>query len=102
MVPKRRKLTGTLERLMSEDLGGIERYVDEPVVDGSFIEKDLGIGSRTRRSYRVKGIIPPPDANLLGRDVWRLGTYRKFKADLLAGKFALLRRPPHLRKAATK
>jgi hypothetical protein len=77
--------------------------LDEPVIDGAYIENDLGIVSRTRRTYRVKGILPPPDANLLGRDVWRLSTYRKFKADLLAGKFALLRRPPHLRgKASAK
>lgn len=72
---------------------------DEPVIDGAFIENDLGIGRRTRRNYRAKGILPPPDANLLGRDIWRLSTYRKFKADLLAGKFAMRKRPPHLREA---
>ncbi len=70
---------------------------DEPMVDGSFINNDLGIGSRTRRNYRAKGILPPPDANLLGRDLWRLSKYRQFKADILAGKFAIDRRPPHLR-----
>ena len=74
--------------------------LDDPVIDGAYIENDLGIVSRTRRNYRAKGILPAPDANLLGRDVWRLSTYRKFKADLLAGKFALLRRPPHLRDEA--
>jgi hypothetical protein len=70
---------------------------DEPLIDGSYIDKDLGIKSRSRRNYRAKGILPPPDTNLLGRDLWRVSTYRKFKADLLAGRFAMLRRPPHLR-----
>jgi hypothetical protein len=71
--------------------------LDEPVIDGAYIDNDLSIGPRTRRTYLAKGILPPPDANLLGRAVWRMSTYRLFKADLLAGKFALLRRPPHLR-----
>lgn len=70
---------------------------DEPMLDGGFINADLGMCSRTRRNLRTRGILPPPDANLLGRDLWRLSTYRQFKADLLAGKFALTRLPPHLR-----
>ncbi len=69
---------------------------DEPMLDGGFINTDLGICSRTRRNLRTREILPPPDANLLGRDLWRLSTYRQFKADLLAGKFAMTRRPPHL------
>jgi hypothetical protein len=84
---------------MEEVPAFVSSDLDEPVIDGAFIENDLGIGSRTRRTYRAKGILPAPDANLLGRDVWRLGTYRRFKADLLAGKFAMVRRPPHLRVA---
>ncbi|HWS61977.1 MAG TPA: hypothetical protein VN325_04415 [Steroidobacteraceae bacterium] len=74
----------------------VDAALDEPVVDGAYIENDLGISSRTRRTYGKDGILPPPDANLLGRNIWKQSTYRKFKADLLAGKFALLRRPPHL------
>jgi len=70
---------------------------DEPMIDGGHIDADLGIVSRTRRNYLARGILPAPDANLLGRDVWKLSTYRRFKADLLAGKFALTKRPPHLR-----
>lgn len=69
---------------------------DEPMLDGSFINTDLGVCSRTRRNHRAKGILPAPDTNLLGRHLWRLSTYRQFKADLLAGKFAMTRRPPHL------
>lgn len=70
---------------------------DEPMLDGGFINADLGICSRTRRNLRAKGILPPPDANLLGRDLWSLRTYRRFKENLLAGKFAVTKRPPHLR-----
>ena len=68
--------------------------IDEPIIDGAFIDADLGVVSRTRRNYLTKGILPAPDANLLGRDVWKISTYRKFKADLLANKFALVKRPP--------
>jgi hypothetical protein len=70
---------------------------DEPMIDGAFIDSDLCIASRSRRNYLSKGILPPPDTNLLGRDLWRLSSYRAFKADLLAGKFAMIRRPPRLR-----
>ena len=72
---------------------------DEQMIDGGFVNGDLGICSRTRRNLRAKGILPPPDANLQGRDLWRLSTYRQFKADLLAGKFALTKRPPQPRVA---
>jgi len=72
---------------------------DEPMLTGAMIERDLGIVRRTRTNYVAKGILPQPDANLCGRDLWRQSTYRKFKADLLAGKFALSKVPPHLREA---
>ncbi|MDP8986289.1 MAG: hypothetical protein M3N97_14885 [Pseudomonadota bacterium] len=75
--------------------------LDEPVIDGAFIDGDLGISPRTRRNYLSKQILPPPDANLQGRDIWRLSTYREFKAALLAGRFAVAKRPPHLRAAKT-
>jgi hypothetical protein len=70
---------------------------DEPMLDGAFIDDDLNITPRTRRNYLSRNILPPPDTNLLGRDLWRQSTYRKFKADLLVGKFAMAKRPPHLR-----
>ncbi|HUX73798.1 MAG TPA: hypothetical protein VMV25_07920 [Steroidobacteraceae bacterium] len=82
---------------MASSLGQEHTGIDEPVIDGAFIDADLGVVSRTRRNYLAKGILPAPDANLLGRDVWKLSTYRQFKADLLAGKFAIAKRPPHLR-----
>jgi hypothetical protein len=82
---------------MQDNSSVADSDLDEPVIDGAYIENDLGISSRTRRAYAKDGILPPPSANLLGRNIWKQSTYRKFKADLLAGKFALLRRPPHLR-----
>jgi hypothetical protein len=69
---------------------------DEPVIDLAYIENDIGVVRRTCRNYIAKGILPPPDSNLLGRDLWRLSTYRKFKADLLQGKFVLPKRNPAL------
>jgi hypothetical protein len=75
---------------------------NEPMLDGAYIDDDLVITPRTRRNYLARGILPAPDANLLGRDLWRASSYAKFKADLLAGKFSLKRRPPHLRDQAVK
>lgn len=74
---------------------------DEPVVDLAFIENDIGVVRRTCRNYIARGILPPPDSNLLGRDLWRLSTYRKFKADLLEGKFGLPKRNPALLRDST-
>jgi hypothetical protein len=71
--------------------------VDEPLIDGAFIDNDLGIAERSRRNYLALGLLPPPDTNLLGKNLWRVSTYRKFKSELLAGKFAKLRRAPSVR-----
>ncbi|MDP8986274.1 MAG: hypothetical protein M3N97_14810 [Pseudomonadota bacterium] len=70
---------------------------DEPVIDGAYIDNDLGIAERSRRTYMALGLLPPPDANLRGKNLWRVSTYRKFKSDLFAGKFAKLRRAPSVR-----
>jgi hypothetical protein len=67
---------------------------DDTLIDGAFIESDLGIARRSRCNYRRRGVLPPPDTNLLGKNFWRLSTYRQFKADLMAGKFSLVRRAP--------
>lgn len=82
---------------MDNQSAGTPTGFDEPMIDGAFIDNDLGIVPRTRRNYLAKRILPPPDTNLQGRDLWRLSTYRQFKADLLAGKFSMRKRPPHLR-----
>jgi hypothetical protein len=72
---------------------------DDPLIDGVFIEKDLGIGRRSRFYYRARGILPPPDANLLGRNLWRLSTYQQFRDDLFAGRFLKSRRAPSRRRS---
>ena len=77
--------------------GNVPEIADEPMIDGAFIDADLDISPRTRRKYLAKNILPPPDTNLFGRDLWRQSTYRRFKAGLLAGKFAMTNRPPHMR-----
>lgn len=73
------------------------RVTDERMIDGAFIDSDLGIAKRSRSNYLALGVLPAPDANLLGKNLWRVSTYRKFKRELLAGKFAKLRRPPGVR-----
>ena len=67
---------------------------DEPLIDGAFIDNDLGIAERSRRNNLTWGVLPQPDANLLGRHLWRVSTYRKFKRQLLAGRFAKVRIRP--------
>jgi len=70
-------------------------HSDEVLIDGAFIEQDLGIVRRSRCNYRRRGVLPPPDANFLGKHLWRLSTYRRFKAELIAGKFEVIRRLPN-------
>ena len=68
---------------------------DEALVWGEDIDRDLDITSRCRRKKIEQGIIPSPDGSFAGRNFWKLSTYKRFKADLLAGKFAGPgRRPP--------
>jgi hypothetical protein len=51
------------------------------------------IVDRTLRGWITAGKFPPPDGNINGRNFWHLPTYQKWKADVLAGKFAMKRRP---------
>ena len=81
-----------MDKQSTETLTGF----DEPMIDRAFIGGDIGVSPRTLHNYQKSGRLPSPDANLLGRDLWRLSTYRRFKADLLAGKFSMVKRPPHL------
>jgi hypothetical protein len=66
-----------------------DTLVGGALIDGAFINNDLGIVSRTRREYVARGILPRPTTNLLGRDLWLLRTYVAFKARLIAGQFSL-------------
>lgn len=73
--------------------------IDDPLIDNRYIATDLGVCGRTVRNYESEGLLPAADANLRGRKLRRLSNYRKFKAELLAGKFALSRCLPHLRES---
>lgn len=68
-----------------------DTLVTHALIDGAFINSDLCIAPRTRRSYVAKGILPPPDTNIQGRDMWLVSTYQEFKRRLLAGHFAMNR-----------
>jgi hypothetical protein len=45
------------------------------------------------RKQIKRGDFPPAEGNLHGRNIWRESTYRKYKEQVLAGKFAKIRRP---------
>jgi predicted DNA-binding transcriptional regulator AlpA len=59
--------------------------------------RDVGVTDRCVRKWIVRGIFPQPDANLRGRNCWRLSTFRAWKADALAGKYRAERNPSGLR-----
>ena len=61
------------------------------IIFGPQIDRDLSITTRARNLWIAKGILPEPDGRMGDRPFWLVGTYAKFKADLLGGKFA--RRP---------
>ena len=48
---------------------------------------------RTLRGWITAGKFPPPDGNINGRNFWHRQTYQKWKAEVLAGKYAQERRP---------
>ena len=54
------------------------------------------LSERSFRNWRSAGIIPDPDGNVLGRDIWMPETFTKTNAELLSGKHSRIRRPPHL------
>jgi hypothetical protein len=66
---------------------------DDRFVYMSDVCADVGVTDRRIRKWIVKGFFPQPDANLRGRNCWRLSTFRSWKADVLAGKYSQQRRP---------
>lgn len=68
------------ERVYSADILRAERVTD-----------------RCLRAWVARGTFPKPDGNLHGRNWWRGETYRQWRADVAAGKFAQSRRPPGTR-----
>ena len=60
-------------------------HVDpERLVDGAYIDQDLGIVDRTRRNMVARGDLPQPVGYLGGRARWRLGDYLAARERLLA------------------
>jgi len=70
----------------------------ERLIDGAFIDSDLGIVDRTRRNMVRRGDLPEPIGYLGGRARWRLGDYLEARAKLLAS--GRPRRPGEHREAA--
>jgi hypothetical protein len=66
---------------------------DDRLMYMSDVCADVGVTDRCVRKWILKGFFPHPDANLRGRNCWRLGTFRAWKADVLAGKYGQQRRP---------
>ena len=57
------------------------------------VRADIGVTDRAIRKWIAKGTFPQPDANLRGRNCWRMTTFLSWKADVLAGKYSQRRRP---------
>jgi hypothetical protein len=70
----------------------------DEIVYAARITRELAITDRCLRKWVRAGRFPEPDANINGRNVWRLGTYRRWKTAMLAGSLRQDRRPSHLRK----
>jgi hypothetical protein len=73
-----------------------------PIVDATRIFaarvcSENSIGDRALRKWIQRGVFPPPDGNLLGRNFWNAATYHQWLADVAAGKYRLARRPGNLR-----
>ena len=57
------------------------------------IRRAEGIGDRGFRKWIASGRFPAPDGNLNGRNFWLRSTYERWKADVMAGRYAQHRRP---------
>ena len=57
------------------------------------IRRAENIGDRGFRKWVAIGRFPAPDGNLNGRNFWLRSTYERWKADVLAGRYAKHRRP---------
>ncbi len=54
------------------------------LIDGNFIDHDLGIVDRTRRNMVRRGDLPQPVGYVGGRARWRLSDYAAARERLLA------------------
>jgi hypothetical protein len=74
------------------------RVDPERLIDGAYIDADLGIVDRTRRNMVRRGDLPEPVGYLGGRARWRLADYLAARARLLES--GRPRRPHHPERAA--
>ncbi|MDA8348312.1 MAG: hypothetical protein M0038_05845 [Pseudomonadota bacterium] len=56
----------------------------ERLIDGAYIDNDLGIVDRTRRNMVRRGDLPAPIGFIGGRARWRLADYLAARERLLA------------------
>jgi hypothetical protein len=56
----------------------------DSLINGAFIDSDLGIVDRTRRKMVLDGRLPSPVGYLGGRGRWRYGDYLAARERLLA------------------
>jgi hypothetical protein len=78
---------------MNEPITGANDANGDRLVYMSDVCADVGVTDRCVRKWIVNGHFPQPDANLRGRNCWKLSTFRAWKADVLAGKYSKERRP---------
>lgn len=71
--------------------------VDATRIFAARVCSENSIGDRALRKWIQRGVFPPPDGNLFGRNYWNAATYHQWLADVAAGKYRLARRPGHLR-----
>lgn len=53
---------------------------------------ERGVTDRCLRNWISTRKFPPPDGNFNGRNFWLRSTYERWKADVLAGRYARHRR----------
>ena len=72
---------------MTQSILGSAPTDDTSLVFSPEITTDNGIGDRGFRKWQATGKFPPRDGNLNGRNFWFRKTYRKWQADVLAGRY---------------
>ena len=75
----------------SSPLADDEQLVFSPAICAEY----GGVTDRALRKWISKGRFPQPDGNLNGRNFWLARTVRQHKADVLAGRYKLVRRSLH-------
>jgi hypothetical protein len=65
----------------------------EQRVYASRILTDNDITDRCLRKWIAVGRFPKPDGNLNGRNFWLMSTYKRWEAEVLAGRYSQQRGP---------